>query len=301
MRSTSWQRPRQFHRNRRALTFACAFSEHLAAVLFRNRFHDEQTQPGSFHMRQRAPADAVEALEDVFHIVGRNPYSAVLDAEHYVFLVWRVEVYTHLHMIARILDGIVEHVEYSGTQVFLAAQHTDPGAIARCLLEAQSLRRQMVADSRGLHAGADHLTKIDGGFLPARFLIPGAACAQHLLHRLGQAISMAEHHAVEFLSLRLRQVAALQGFQMQPDGSDRPLQLVSHRVDEAVVLLAAAKLANQEARVHDHAGDDQRKKDDAEEQQHALAPVENDPSNIEGDRERDQGDAQANEKNDISR
>ncbi len=71
-------------------------------------------------------------------------------------------------------------------------------------------------------------------------------------------------------------------------------------IDEAVVLLAAAKLPHQEARVHDHTGDDQGKKDDAEKQQHSLAPVENDPSNIEGDRERHQGTTQANEENDGS-
>ena len=50
-------RPRQFHRNGRSLAFARAFSEYSAAVLLRNRLHDEQAQAGSLHVRQRAVAD----------------------------------------------------------------------------------------------------------------------------------------------------------------------------------------------------------------------------------------------------
>src|SRR5277367_777622 len=87
---------------------------------------------------------------------------------------------------------------------------------------------------------------------------------------------------------------------MQPDRSDWRFQFVSDCVDEAVVLLAAAQLAHQEDSVDDHAGDNQGKKDDPEEQQHALTPVEDDPANIERDRQRHQADAQAKEENDGS-
>ena len=87
---------------------------------------------------------------------------------------------------------------------------------------------------------------------------------------------------------------------MQANGSDRRFQFVGNGVDKAVVLLAAPNLAHQKGGVHDHARDDQRKEDDAEKQQHALAPVENDPSDIEGNRQRHQANAQAEEEDDSS-
>src|ERR1700692_5113796 len=87
---------------------------------------------------------------------------------------------------------------------------------------------------------------------------------------------------------------------MESNRSDSRFEFVGNRVDEAVVLLAAAKLPHQKAGVHDHARDNQRKKNDAEEEQHSLPPVENNPSNVKGHRQRDQGDAQAQKENDSS-
>ena len=85
---------------------------------------------------------------------------------------------------------------------------------------------------------------------------------------------------------------------MQADGSNRRFQFVSNGVDEAVMLFAAANLAHQKTGIDDHARNDQRKKNDAEEQQHSFAPVENDPSNIERNRQRHQADAQAEKEDD---
>ncbi len=87
---------------------------------------------------------------------------------------------------------------------------------------------------------------------------------------------------------------------MQPDRRYRRLEFVGHSVDEAVVLLASSQFAHQKDGVDYHAGNDQREEDDAEKQQHALAPVEDDPSNVESDRQRDQADAQAEEEDDRS-
>ena len=71
-------------------------------------------------------------------------------------------------------------------------------------------------------------------------------------------------------------------------------------IDEAVVLLTAPQLTHQKNRVYHHAGNDQREKDNSKKQQHALAPVENDPADVEGNRQRHQANAQAKKKNDRS-
>ena len=75
---------------------------------------------------------------------------------------------------------------------------------------------------------------------------------------------------------------------------------MSYSIDEAIVLLTAANLAHQKTGIHNHPRDDQRKKDDAKKQQHPFAPVEDDPPNIERNRERDQANAQGDKEHDGS-
>ena len=48
--------------------------------------------------------------------------------------------------------------------------------------------------------------------------------------------------------------------------------------------------AHQKTRVEDQARDEQREKNDAEEQQHRLAPVQDDPADLQRDGYRDQAD-----------
>ena len=94
-------RPRQFHRDGRALPFPAALGKDFAAVLLRNRFHDEQSQPCSFHMRQRTVGDPIEALENTFQIIGRNAHALILNAEHDAFFVGRIQAHAHVHVSRR--------------------------------------------------------------------------------------------------------------------------------------------------------------------------------------------------------
>jgi len=61
---------------------------------------------------------------------------------------------------------------------------------------------------------------------------------------------------------------------------------VGYGVDEAVVLLVAANLADQEDCIPDQAGDQDGEEDNAKHQRHNLAPVD-DPGDIEDKRGRD--------------
>ena len=98
------------------MAFAGAFGKHSAAVLFRDRLHNEQAQSGSFHMRQRAVADAVEALEDALHIVGWDADTMVPHAEHKTFFIRRSQAHAHIHVLAGIFDGIVEQIDYRSAE-----------------------------------------------------------------------------------------------------------------------------------------------------------------------------------------
>src|ERR1700733_15767162 len=93
------------------------------------------------------------------------------------------------------------------------------------------------------------------------------------------------------LALRFVHIAALQRFQIKADGGDRSFQLVRDSVNEAVVLFVEADFADQEAGVEDQTKDDGGEKEDAHKQQQALAPVEDDPADVECDRQDNQEDA----------
>ena len=75
---------------------------------------------------------------------------------------------------------------------------------------------------------------------------------------------------------------------------------MGHGVDETVVLLAAPQFPYQKNGVHYHPRNDEGEKDDPEEKQYAFAPVEDDPSDIERDRQCHQADAQAKKEHDRS-
>jgi hypothetical protein len=69
-------------------------------------------------------------------------------------------------------------------------------------------------------------------------------------------------------------------------------------VDEGVVLLVATDFAYEEGCVEDEPRDDQDEEDDAEDKQRHLAPVEQNPADVERQRERDQTDAEREEEDD---
>src|SRR5580692_1002803 len=66
------------------------------------------------------------------------------------------------------------------------------------------------------------------------------------------------------------------------------------------MLLAAAQLADEKNGIDHHPRNNQGKKDNPKKQQHTFAPVEDDPANIERNRQRHQADAQEEKKNDGS-
>ncbi len=70
-------------------------------------------------------------------------------------------------------------------------------------------------------------------------------------------------------------------------------------IDKTVVLFVAADFADEEAGVDDHAADDRREKNHAEEKQDGFAAIENDPADVERDGDRDEAHAQRDEKRDC--
>src|ERR1700692_4775570 len=93
-----------------------------------------------------------------------------------------------------------------------------------------------------------------------------------------QALGIEQHQLVELPPLRFSYLESLQGLKVEPDGRDRRLQFMGNRVDETIMLLIAANFTDEKNRIEDEAGDYGAKKNDAEKDFDALAPVEDDPT-----------------------
>ena len=129
-------------------------------------------------------------------------------------------------------------------------------------------------------------------------LVSRFSSLENLVHCPHQAIGIVQHQAIELVALGLIHVAALQGLEIKPDRSDGRFQFVSDRIDEAVMLLVAANFTDQETGVHDEPGNQQGEKNHAQKEQDAFAPVEDDPADVQSDRQQYQTHAQNDKEGD---
>ncbi len=90
-------------------------------------------------------------------------------------------------------------------------------------------------------------------------------------------------------------LARLQRLQVQANGRDGGLEFVRDGVEERVLLVVAMQFAHEEHGVDDDAGDDQREREHAEHQRQQAPPVDVDPADVQGDRRRDEDDAEGHE------
>src|SRR5262249_30551241 len=137
-------------------------------------------------------------------------------------------------------------------------------------------------------------------FLPVAALggVAHLAGFEDLLDGAEQAFGIFDHDAVEIAALRFVHRAALQRLEIQTDGGDRCLQLVGDGVEESVLALVALDFANDKDSVHDQAGNNDAEEDDAKNEQPSAALMEDDPTDVEEDGQRDQASAKRDEEGD---
>lgn len=112
--------------------------------------------------------------------------------------------------------------------------------------------------------------------------------AKDLLNGMQQPIAVGKHDVVELVSLVLINISCLQSFEIKADGSDWSFEFVRNSVDEGIMLLVTPDFTNEEGCVDYETKDDREKEDDAKNEECDFAPVENDPTDVERDSERDE-------------
>jgi hypothetical protein len=265
-------------------------------VPLRNRPHDEQAQAAALGAQGHAGRHAVEPPEDPLQLLGGDADAAVDDAHRQPPAVRLLEPDGDGDLLGGVLHGVVDQVPDGGAELVRLAEH-ERTAGADPLVMTQRVVVEVEPRARQCHALAHDLAEIDRRTAAAVELGagPGTAGPQHLLDGVQQPVAVVEHDAVELLPPGVVEVARLQGLEVEPDGSDRRLELVGDRVDERVVLLVAADLADQKDRVQHHAGDDQQEEDHPQHRQQPHPPVQHDPADVEGDGNRHETDAEDGE------
>ena len=234
--------------------------------------------------------------------MGGNPDPAIAHPQRHRLIVGGVDTHGDVHRFSRVLDRVVEKIVDRGAQFFRIAVHANR-FLARILFhgfrrgarKAKRLGRQVVARPRQLHGFGNQFREIQLDVLANYVLVAHLARFQNLLHRAHQAVGIQQHQVVKFPALLFIHVAALQRLEVQPDRRDGGLQFVGDRIEKAIMLFVAADFADQKKGIQDHAGDDRGEKGDPEKQQDTFAPVENYPTDVQGDRECDQARAQDDE------
>src|SRR5215469_1219177 len=221
----------------------------------RNRTHDKEPQPRSLDLGKGPPGDAVETLENALQLVGRNAHSAIADAELEILFIGDRHLDSDVHCPARILDGVVEHVRDGRAQLRCVAAHDRSAAVHRFDI-FEGVDAQVVARARNFDAFLRQRSEIYVAANGCLRLVRNLSGLQYLIDRFEETVGVAQHEPVKILALRLVYVTSLQRLEIQPDRRDGRFQFVCDSVDETVVLLVAAQLANQEARVENHSQDD---------------------------------------------
>src|ERR1700735_1473929 len=156
----------------------------------------------------------------------------------------------------------------------------------------------MMARSRELDAFTHQSFEIEIHVMAFAPFVAAFASCQNLIDRAQQTIRVREHQSEKLLALRFAHIAALHGLKVEPDGRDGRFQFVGDGVDETVVLFVAANLAHQENGVQDHSGDDGEEENHSEKKKNTFTAVEDNPADIESDRQGHYGAAQNNEERD---
>jgi hypothetical protein len=141
----------------------------------------------------------------------------------------------------------------------------------------------------------DEGAEVDDGAVLLAVTLAELSGFQDLLDGGEEPVGVGEHDLVELLALGLFDGATLEGLEVEADAGDGGLKLVGDGVEEGVLTLVAADLANEEDCVEDHAGDECAEEDNAQHGEGEVSLVANDPVDVKGDKATNEENAEGDE------
>src|SRR4029077_6833281 len=188
--------------------------------------------------------------------------------------------------IGRVFDRIVHEIRHGYPQFVMVAKYKR----TRAVMERFGIlnRRRVEMSLERLQAFLDDCAEVNHRAVDSTAPLPGTSGLQHLLDSAQQPGGIRQDYGIELFSVGLVDFPRLQRLQVEPDRCDWSLQLMRNCVDKTVVLFISVYFPYEKNRVQHDTNDDRHEKDDAEDQLRNLAPIENNPSDVERDCECDQ-------------
>jgi len=165
--------------------------------------------------------------------------------------------------VVRVFHRVVEEV----LQHDLQGRAVGARREARLDLGADAPAREVVARGDRGHAGRDELAHVDVAEARRGALVGEAARLEHVVDEGREAVDVVEHHALELPPLGRAEVVAPERLGAELERRERALELVGHRVDEAVLPAHPADLPRQEDREQHEDGDHRGERDRAHHQE----------------------------------
>jgi hypothetical protein len=141
----------------------------------------------------------------------------------------------------------------------------------------------MVAAQDGSDAVGHQRMKFDANALLHALTLAELTCFEYGFDGGEEAVGVGAHDGVELVPLGLISRTALKGVEVKADARDGSLEFVGDSVQEAILALVATDLADQEDSVEDNAGDEDRKKQEANQSHGEAATVVLDPRDVQDD------------------
>lgn len=282
-----------------ALVQAGAGGGGVSTMLTGDAADQEESEASAFDTQHGAAGDSIEAAEDALVLVGRQSKAGVRDVKSGPGVARDCERATDVNAFGRVFDCVVEKIEDGGADVFGDAENSQANTAGN-RVERDGIRGKVVAlegDGDGI---GDEGLEVDEGTVLLALALTQLAGFKYLLDGGEEAVGVGEHDFVELLTLGLVDVAALESLEVEPHGGDGCFEFVSDGVEEGVLTLVPANLADEKDGVEHDSGDEHGEEDDAQDREGDGALVEDDPADIEGDGEADKDDAEGNEECDGS-
>jgi hypothetical protein len=261
--------------------------------------NEEEAKACALDLCDGTARDAVEAFEDAFELARVEAYAGVGDGERDSCVIDDGEGAADVDAFGGIFDGVVEDIDDGGAEVFGDAESVETDG-ARDRFEDDAAGRKIVALEGDGDAVGDEGVEVDEGAILLAVTLTELTGFENLLDGGEEAVGVGEHDLVELLPLRFFDRAALEGFEVEADAGDGGFEFVGDGVEEGVLTLVAADLADEEDCVENDAGYESGEQDDAEDDKSDVASVENDPGYVEGNETADKQSAEGDEEGDSS-
>ena len=222
---------------------AGAGGDGVSSVLAGDVADEEEAEAGALDLCDGAAGDPVKTFEDALELAGVETYAGVGDGERDGCVIDDGEGAANVDAIEGVFDSVVEDIDDGGAEVFGDAEGVKADG-AGDGFEDDAAGWEVVALDGDGDAVCYEGVEVDEGAVLQAMTLAQLTGFENLLHGGEETVGVRQHDFVELLALGFLKRTSLEGFEVEADARDGGFELVGDGVEEGVLTLVAADLAN---------------------------------------------------------